>query len=68
MCADLSCGAFHTICVTVDGFVYAWGDNRHRQLGVPTWTNTEIGGTSIQLSKPVTAPKIVNFRYTLGTH
>lgn len=31
---SVSCGQFHTLCLTSDGNVFAWGDNKHGQLGL----------------------------------
>jgi alpha-tubulin suppressor-like RCC1 family protein len=30
---DIAAGAYHTLAVSVDGDVYAWGDNTYHQLG-----------------------------------
>lgn len=32
----VACGANHTLCMSVDGRVYAWGDNSFGQLGMGT--------------------------------
>ena len=30
----VAAGSFHTVALTADGLVYAWGDNRMNQLGL----------------------------------
>ena len=30
----VAAGSFHTVALTADGLVFAWGDNRMNQLGV----------------------------------
>ncbi|CAL1678628.1 unnamed protein product [Lasius platythorax] len=30
---DIACGSYHSLALTNDGKVYAWGENKHRQLG-----------------------------------
>ena len=36
---SISCGAGHTICVTVKNKIYVWGSNRYYQLGLGDTTN-----------------------------
>ncbi|GLV37891.1 uncharacterized protein CBL_06407 [Carabus blaptoides fortunei] len=31
---SVSCGQFHTLCLTSDDNVFVWGDNKHGQLGL----------------------------------
>lgn len=30
----ISAGAYHSVAVTIDGFVYCWGNNSNKQLGL----------------------------------
>ena len=32
----VSCGWNHTLCITEDGVMWAWGCNLYRQLGIPS--------------------------------
>ena len=48
---DVSCGQRHTIAVTENGDVYAFGDNKHGQLGLDT-------NTFSKTSFPVRVPSI----------
>lgn len=40
LCSKVSCGAKHTLVVTVDGCLFAWGDNRYGQCGLP-WPSSQ---------------------------
>lgn len=40
--ADFSAAAFHSVAVTGDGMVYAWGKNDCMQLGVPNSTTSSL--------------------------
>ena len=31
---SIICGGWHTICLTLEGNLYSWGDNYHGQLGL----------------------------------
>ncbi len=31
---DISCGGSHSLALTIDGQVYAWGENKYGQLGI----------------------------------
>nr|XP_031847602.1 secretion-regulating guanine nucleotide exchange factor isoform X2 [Nomia melanderi] len=35
---DVTCGQRHTVAITNDGYLYAFGDNKHGQLGLDTDT------------------------------
>ncbi|XP_011688739.1 PREDICTED: probable E3 ubiquitin-protein ligase HERC4 isoform X2 [Wasmannia auropunctata] len=39
---QIACGVEHSIALTNDGELYAWGSNREGQLGLGSHTNTEI--------------------------
>ncbi|KAG6592710.1 E3 ubiquitin-protein ligase HERC4 [Phytophthora cinnamomi] len=39
----VACGANHTLCMSVDGRVYAWGDNTFGQLGMGTKSAQPVG-------------------------
>ena len=45
---QVACGYAHTLALTADGGVYAWGCNRYGQLGHPN-----VGGT---VSRPFAIP------------
>lgn len=32
--SQISCGLLHTLCLTTDGYIYAWGAGAHGRLGV----------------------------------
>ena len=36
------CGAYHTGCLTKQGMVYVWGDNKHGQTTVPPSISTSV--------------------------
>lgn len=40
VCTKVSCGAKHTLVVTVEGRLFAWGDNRYGQCGLP-WPSSQ---------------------------
>ncbi|GMF10820.1 unnamed protein product [Phytophthora lilii] len=51
----VACGANHTLCMSVDGRVYAWGDNSFGQLG--------MGARSVQpVGTPYRVDKLVSVR------
>lgn len=39
---QIACGVEHSIALTNDGELYAWGGNREGQLGLGSYTVTEI--------------------------
>lgn len=39
---QIACGAEHSIALTHDGDLYAWGSNREGQLGLGPDTHTEL--------------------------
>ncbi|GMF30766.1 unnamed protein product [Phytophthora fragariaefolia] len=52
---SVACGANHTLCMSVDGRVYAWGDNSFGQLG--------MGMKSVQpMGTPYRVEKLVSVR------
>ena len=34
----VAAGSFHTVALTADGLVFAWGDNRMNQLGIHVYS------------------------------
>ncbi|EGR34803.1 nd6 protein, putative [Ichthyophthirius multifiliis] len=34
---QVSCGGYHTVCITIEGYVYSWGKNSSGQLGQETF-------------------------------
>ncbi|KAK1931580.1 Ultraviolet-B receptor UVR8 [Phytophthora citrophthora] len=55
-CVQLvACGANHTLCMSVDGRVYAWGDNSFGQIGMGTKTIQPVGS-------PFRVEKLVSIR------
>ncbi|KAL3660948.1 hypothetical protein V7S43_013963 [Phytophthora oleae] len=51
----VACGANHTLCMSVDGRIYAWGDNSFGQIGTGTKTAQPIGS-------PYRVEKLVSVR------
>ena len=39
---QVSCGAFHTLSVTTDGTVYAWGSGKDGKLGLTRNLKTSL--------------------------
>lgn len=75
--AQVSCGARHTLAVTSDGQLFAWGDNRHGQCGLPwwwshslTWPSDDRGSLSRRFSgrfaKTLTKPAKDNHAFRFG--
>eukprot|EP01034_Spumella_vulgaris_P023931 gene23931-30215_t len=60
--AGVCAGESHTVCFSDKGLVYAWGSNKHHQLGIrPTELTTNIGG-----SAGVAVPKRVYIDCLMG--
>jgi len=43
---DVSCGAMHTVAVTGTGEVFAWGDNKHGQVGLELLSSERAQGVT----------------------
>lgn len=39
---QVACGFHHTICLTADGELYAWGKGKEGALGLGDWENRDI--------------------------
>ncbi|GAW79810.1 hypothetical protein, conserved [Plasmodium gonderi] len=55
---DISLGAFHTLLLTYDGFVFTFGCNKKSQLGLPNVYDKKISHTS----KPFLLPLVIGER------
>ena len=57
---DVACGSHHSLCLTKDGDIYAWGQNNCGQIGTGTTTNQS---TPRKVSSPFAGKKVRRHGY-----
>ncbi|XP_029169078.1 LOW QUALITY PROTEIN: uncharacterized protein LOC114939022 [Nylanderia fulva] len=55
---DIACGSYHSLALTSDGQVYAWGDNSYGQVGIHK-SNAYSSGYN-QMSHKVDVPNLIS--------
>ena len=54
---EVACGSHHSVCLTKDGDIYAWGQNNCGQIGTGTTTNQS---TPRKVSSPFAGKKVTS--------
>jgi RCC1 and BTB domain-containing protein len=60
--SEVACGSHHSVCLTKDGDIYAWGQNNCGQIGTGTTTNQS---TPRKVSSPFAGKKVCLIQYKM---